>query len=298
MTSEVFDTYLVLEDPDGTVVAQNDDRSSDLNSRIVHSLSQSGTYTIWCSSFSENATGTYELTLEEAEGGEDLRSIAYGETKTGAIDAADGTAPEYGGLAEPVSFDGEEGDTVEITMTSEEFDTYLVLADPDGTVVAQNDDGAGSLDSRIVHTLSQSGSYTIWCSSFSENATGTYELSLATVSEEQLDLESIAYGETREGFVDATDGNAPEYGGLAEPVTFEGEEGDPVEITMTSEVFDTYLVLEDPDGNVVAQNDDGAESFNSRITRTLSQSGTYTIWCSSYSEDATGTYQLTLERTD
>jgi hypothetical protein len=178
MVSESFDTYLVSQAPDGNVVAQNDDRPSDLNSRIVDSLPQSGTYTIWCSSYSEDATGDFELTLEEAEDGENLRSIAYGETKEGFVDAADGTAPEYGGLAEPVTFEGEEGDPVEITMTSEAFDTYLVLAGPDGNVVAQNDDRSGDLNSRIDYTLTQSGTFTIWCSSYSESATGSYELTL------------------------------------------------------------------------------------------------------------------------
>lgn len=67
---------------------------------------------------------------------------------------------------------------------------------------------------------------------------------------------------------------------------------------MVSEAFDTYLVLQAPDGTVVAQNDDRASDFNSEISTTLSQSGTYTVWCSSWNESATGVYELTLERTD
>jgi hypothetical protein len=111
------------------------------------------------------------------------------------------------------------------------------------------------------------------------------------------DAPSLSYGETHQGAVDQSDGTAPVYGGLAEPVTFEGSADDTVRITMTSGGFDTYLVLEAPDGSVVAQNDDRQEDFNSEITRTLSQSGTYTVWCSSFSESSTGAYQLTLERT-
>ena len=109
---------------------------------------------------------------------------------------------------------------------------------------------------------------------------------------------SVGYGETITGSIQADGPTAPEYGGLADPVTFEGESGDVVSVTMVSEAFDTYLVLQAPDGSVVAQNDDRASDFNSEISTTLSQSGTYTVWCSSWNESATGVYELTLERTD
>ncbi|HYO64141.1 MAG TPA: M12 family metallo-peptidase [Pyrinomonadaceae bacterium] len=65
----VLDTYLYLFGPDGTIVAENDDivLGSQTNSRIpvngMLTLPVSGTYTIGATSFDENATGSYSLTL-------------------------------------------------------------------------------------------------------------------------------------------------------------------------------------------------------------------------------------------
>lgn len=93
------------------------------------------------------------------------------------------------------------------------------------------------------------------------------------------------------------DGQDPEYNDLAKPVTFEGSAGDTVQITQRSDAFDTYLVIEAPDGTVVAENDDGegVSRFNSRLTTTLDQTGEYTIWAGSFAGDATGEFTLTLE---
>jgi len=105
----------------------------------------------------------------------------------------------------------------------------------------------------------------------------------------------MSIGETQEREIESDDPRDPKYDDLAEPVTFEGEAGTTVVITMTSEEFDTYLVVEGPDGNVVAENDDGASGLNSQLQMTLEQSGTYTVWAGSFSGEATGPYTLTIE---
>jgi hypothetical protein len=73
-------------------------------------------------------------------------------------------------------FEGEEGQTVIITMDAE-FDTYLELYDEDGQLVAENDDFDG-LNSQIGPLdLPADGTYTIVARSFSGD-TGSYELSV------------------------------------------------------------------------------------------------------------------------
>jgi hypothetical protein len=63
------------------------------------------------------------------------------------------------------SFSGTAGQQVTITMTSSVIDSYLFLVDPSGSNdVAQDDDsggGATGLDSRIVFTLNQTGTWFI-----------------------------------------------------------------------------------------------------------------------------------------
>lgn len=111
------------------------------------------------------------------------------------------------------------------------------------------------------------------------------------------DAASISYGSEETYTLEEGDGTDPEYEGLALPVTFEGSSGDEIVVEMTSE-FDTLVVLEGPNDEVVAENDDGEgmDDYNSRLEYTLEQDGTYTIWCTSYSGTATGEFNLLLEQ--
>jgi len=79
-------------------------------------------------------------------------------------------------LYDMYEFYGEAGQTVVISMFSAEFDTYLGLLGPDGSVVAENDDANGSTDSEIVVTLSSSGTYTVVANAYDETGRGNYYL--------------------------------------------------------------------------------------------------------------------------
>jgi tetratricopeptide (TPR) repeat protein len=64
MRSAVFDTYLKLLDAKGTLLAENDDiASNNLNSRIIFTPKESGTFRIVATSFQERGRGTYSLTI-------------------------------------------------------------------------------------------------------------------------------------------------------------------------------------------------------------------------------------------
>jgi len=296
MESEAFDTVLILQGPDGEVVTGDDDGGEGLNSRIRVELEQSGTYTIWASSFDGSDTGPFTLTLEEVEvGAAGTRSISVGQTREFEIRPDDSISPRRESLAAPVEFEGSADQNLEISMSSDAIDTYLELEAPDGSIVAQNDDGGSGFDSRITIRLGQSGTYTIWCGSFGRNEMGPFTLSVDEF--EPAEPRSIAVGETNDYEIRPNDSTDPERGSLAAPVEFEGEDGTRVEIDMTSNEIDTYLVLEAPNGSVVAENDDGGDGLNSRIETTLGQSGTYTIWCGSFGQDETGRFTLSVQET-
>jgi hypothetical protein len=82
---------------------------------------------------------------------------------------------------------------------------------------------------------------------------------------------------------------------------FTGEAGETVIIRLTSEDFDGYLILEDADGNMLSQNDDGAGDFNPQIgPYTLPYSGEYVVVATSYNYSSLGTptagdFNLTIE---
>ncbi|WP_424101985.1 tetratricopeptide repeat protein [Moorena producens] len=76
------------------------------------------------------------------------------------------------------------------------------------------------------------------------------------------------------------------------PHTFEGKAGEQITIELTSEEFDPYLILIDPDGNRIAKDNNSGEGKNARITVTLPTTGTYVIWANSYNQQETGNYTL------
>jgi len=302
MGSEPGDTYLILLGPDGREIAENDD-SSGLNSTIERvRLPQDGEYTIIATSYSRGDRFRYELSVRTAGtirdgGGANLREIAVGQTATSELDQADPSAPFLRGFYEPVTVEGRPGQELTISMSSEEGDTYLYLYGPDGNRVAGDDDGGGGLNSQIRTRLEQAGEYTIIATSFDEDATFGYDLSVESDEPEDVDLRSISIGETAEGRIDQDDPRSRVYRGFYEPVTFDGSEGDELTIEMTGEVerTDTYLILVAPNGTVIESNDD-FRGLNSRVDTRLPETGEYTIIATSFSPDATFGYELSVRR--
>jgi hypothetical protein len=64
MRSAAFDTYLKLLDAKGTLIEENDDIApNNLNSRIIFTPRESGTFRIVATSYQERGRGTYSLTI-------------------------------------------------------------------------------------------------------------------------------------------------------------------------------------------------------------------------------------------
>jgi hypothetical protein len=82
-------------------------------------------------------------------------------------------------------------------------------------------------------------------------------------------------------------------GSLYVPHTLEGKAGDLIQIRLESTDFDTYLILQGPDGSQVAQNDDFLGT-NSWIVIELPETGRYQILANSYNASGRGDYQLTV----
>ncbi|HEX3251486.1 MAG TPA: PQQ-binding-like beta-propeller repeat protein [Pyrinomonadaceae bacterium] len=110
--------------------------------------------------------------------------ISIGQTVNGnltknACPLGDGT------FYDAYSFSGTEGQRVAVSMTSGDFDTFLILNRPDGTPLASDDDGGGATNSRIPPgsgfiTLPTTGTYTIWANAFdAADTTGAYSLTLS-----------------------------------------------------------------------------------------------------------------------
>jgi hypothetical protein len=114
---------------------------------------------------------------------------------------------------------------------------------------------------------------------------------LGPIQDELASAVTISSGQTLSGSL-ATDNYFDLY-------VFDGEPDDVVTIGMTATGnLDTFVMLIDPSGFQIAQNDDANESTNSLITQvTLTQAGQYVIVASRFGTrygGTTGAYNLTL----
>jgi hypothetical protein len=93
-------------------------------------------------------------------------------------------------------FSGQVGDRVTISMTSSDFDTYLLLRDPSGTVIMENDDASrNNRNSQVSLTLPFSGEYTVITNSYGAEEQGNYSL---TISSEQVRVQSTNSSSNRQ----------------------------------------------------------------------------------------------------
>jgi hypothetical protein len=299
MTS-TFDNYLYLVGPTGETIASNDD-SNGSNARIQVTLPTAGTYTIHTTAYS--GSGQYRLSVLTSPPAAGVAVpvptpascstsvIVAGQTARGQLTAGDCFLPRRSdSKGDRYTFEGAAGQSVTIAMNAE-FDTFLYLVAPDGSVVEENDDGDGR-NARIAVLLPSTGTYTIEATAYEGGARGAYALSLSLLASSCTPA-AIAVGETASGVLSDQDCRVPRRSdSRADQYTFTGVAGQMVTITMTGS-FDTYLFLLDPSGAVVAQNDD-ADGTNSRIQIRLQTSGTFTIEAVAYEASGRGSYSLTL----
>lgn len=112
-------------------------------------------------------------------------TITVGSTVTDSLMTTSATSIRRpGSYSAFYSFQGTAGQTVAISLSSAQFDTYLYLAGPSGTLVGENDDNGASSDSRIpvgsgLFNLPVTGAYTIEATTYSTNTFGAYALALS-----------------------------------------------------------------------------------------------------------------------
>jgi hypothetical protein len=272
----VSDPRARLLDPQGNVIAEDDDSGEGLDAFISRTLTESGLYTIRVDVFQE---GPYTISLdafEAADSGGEAGTLSYGETVSGQITSED--------EADFWRFDGRQGDFVTITIqASGNLNGVVRLLDPTGAPLASSE----GQNAQVEYLLQSDGLHTIIVS-HTDQSSGTYRLTLG-----QGEIETLSYGGSAQGQISAS--HTQDY------YTFMGAEGDAVIITMVSTGgdLDSFLHLQGPDGLELAYDDDGGGYLDAQISRfVLPEQGTYTIIATRYGGregDSSGGYQLTLE---
>lgn len=207
-------------------------------------------------------------------------TIRLGDTLQGLLSTGE-TEVEY-------TFEGEQGQFVTITMIkADDMDPYLRLEDARGNVLAQDDDSAGSLNSRIgPFRLPVNGTYTIVATSLGGRDVGEFSLTLAAPV-----VRRTEYGQRVTGELTAEE-NQVEY-------TFSAEAGSVISIDLISSDFDPTLTLLDGSSrSQLVYNDDGGLNTNSRIgPYVLPEDGDYQIVVAGLGVPD-GEYTLTLNRVE
>jgi hypothetical protein len=188
--SSDFDTYLILRDPAGEQTENDDSPDGDDvgHSSVEAELTEAGTYRVLVTSYESGESGAYSLTI--APSAERPASPALPEVLTLTADDSfggelgDGDATfEAGEYHDEYAFEGSEGETVRLELTSTDFDTYLGLVTPSGEEIANDDFEADSDRSVIELTLPESGRYRVQATSYAAAETGRYRLALSSATE-------------------------------------------------------------------------------------------------------------------
>ena len=284
-----LDTTLTLLDPRGDEVAYNDDidlAGGNYNSQIEYEAERSGEYIIVVGSFT--GTGDFELTISFG-GGAPPRGgggSASGSVEVGFTDVFEGTIQDP---SETVDFDLDlqAGDTVILQTQglTGDLDTILTLYGTNGREISTVDDAnldGGNVNSVIIYEVDDSGTYTATVGAY--GGTGDFSLSVTTLNPADVNSQ-VVQGEltSRE---------------LSASYELELVEGDSIVIQTQSLSgdLDTMLTLYNPSGDIAYENDDintDAGNYNSAISFTVDETGTYTLEITGYNE-STGEYLVTV----
>lgn len=213
----------------------------------------------------------------------------------GRLSREDNVLPVDNSLFDIYSFEGRAGQQVQIEMTSGEIDPFLILLDPNGREVAQDDDGGGGKNARIRATLPINGSYLLFANSYDRGELGTYNLRASILNQRVSPSPSAnSFVLQKEGILDRTTAQIlPFDGSFYQTYPFEGQAGQSVDISLASSDFDTYLILLDPSGQKIGENDDISRgNTNSQLNITLPRSGTYQVIVNTYEAGGQGRYVL------
>ncbi len=221
-----------------------------------------------------------------------LGSLALNSEVTGRLTAPDKDG--RGGSALQVwTFHGTAGDMVRVDVMSSQFDTYVAIEDEAGRELAHDDDSGGGTNARVRFAVPATGVYRIFVRSFREGGYGAYRLRIQRLGTVAAggNGSTIQRGQLLTGRLSPTDPRMSDNS-IYHVYTYLGRAGEAVTIDVMSPDFDAFAILQDPQGNEVARDDDSGEGTDARITTTLRQTGVYRIIVNTYAAGASGSYTV------
>jgi hypothetical protein len=211
------------------------------------------------------------------------------------LDANDANDPKLNKPAKRYTIKLQKDKTYIIDLVSKDFDAYLRLLNKKGDELAEDDDGGGDLDSRIIYSAKKTEDHEIVVTTF-DGQVGKFSLK---VREFILKGEAKARSIGKDGFTitaNIAQGDVSPIGKLGRIYSIQVKAGETYTIDLESPTIDSYLYLFDGKSKLLAQDDDSGGDVNSRITYRATADGVLHLLASSLDGTETGEFTLKVRK--
>jgi len=257
--------------PNGTLLCED---YSPSTAEVSCSLTSSGTHTILVGDYFGTYTGEYSLYLQRTNNPGNAIPIAFGNTLSGTVAAAEMDA---------YTFVGTPGDQVlvRVAETSGSLWPLIRVYPPNGTLLCED---YSPSTAEVFCTLTSSGMHTILVADYFGTYTGQYSLYLQRTNNPG-NATPISFGETLSGSI----GAAAEM----DTYTFCGASGDQVlvRVAETSGSLWPLIRVYPPNGTLLCED---YSPSTAEVSCSLTSAGMHTILVGDYLGTYTGEYNVSL----
>jgi len=186
---------------------------------------------------------------------------------------------------------------IDLVSTDKNFDPFLRLLDKKGNELAEDDDGGGDLNSRIIYSPKETGDHEIVAATL-DGELGKFSLK---VREFALKAEAKPREIGKDGLsitANIANTDVSDLGKLGKLYSVTLKAGQTYTIDLESQSMDSYLYLFDGKSKLLAQDDDSGGDLHSRITYRATQDGVFHIIATTLDGDETGEFTLKVRKND
>ncbi len=184
MRSGDFDTFLRVGTAEGEfeeLASDDDGLGEGTDSRLNFTLPSTGDYVLRASPLGGDSDGLYSIELIDRGPEPTPGSILVGSTARGSLAETDASA-EDGSFYDAYRFDAKKGDTLIITMVSNEADSYISVGREndagDFEPLGSDDDSLSDTHAKLEWEVPDDGSYILRAGSFGQGETGAYAVTI------------------------------------------------------------------------------------------------------------------------
>lgn len=174
ITSEAFDTYLLLIEPNETEINIDDYYADDINAGLLFVARETGTYTIYVTSSKVGETGDYKFTC-------DTFQTSLVQAQEGVLEKDDEMSWKGGEYFDSYELKLGPNEKRVLTLHSDDFAVHLAMHWPDGYV----DYVYGYPAATTIEADDKGGTYTLIVTSTEARQIGRYRLEIRSLDDPQ-----------------------------------------------------------------------------------------------------------------